>query len=93
VNAVRPVSYFGFEEVSDDEKQARVQHVFSSVARNYNLMNDVMSAGIHRLWKDHFVRCLAPTPDTTVLDVAGGTGETYLSVYYGCFLDNNRMPV
>ena len=52
-----------------------VQEVFSSVASNYDVMNDVMSLGLHRLWKDWFVHQLALPPGTRVLDVAGGTGE------------------
>jgi 2-methoxy-6-polyprenyl-1,4-benzoquinol methylase len=49
--------------------------VFHNVARQYDIMNDAMSAGVHRLWKDHFIRTLAPGPDTRLLDVAGGTGK------------------
>ena len=52
-----------------------VQEVFSSVASSYDKMNDVMSMGLHRLWKDWFVHQLALPPGTRVLDVAGGTGE------------------
>lgn len=48
--------------------------VFKNVAEKYDLMNDVMSAGVHRLWKDEFIRTLAPLPGTKLLDVAGGTG-------------------
>lgn len=66
---------FGYREVSPDEKPALVRGVFSSVARRYDLMNDLMSAGVHRLWKDVFVDWLAPQPGMAVLDVAGGTGD------------------
>ena len=52
----------------------KVGEVFHNVAKQYDIMNDVMSGGIHRLWKDHFIRTLAPGPDTQLLDVAGGTG-------------------
>jgi len=52
-----------------------VRQVFANVATKYDVMNDVMSGGIHRLWKDHFIRTLAPTPGTKLLDVAGGTGD------------------
>ena len=55
-----------------------VQHVFTSVASSYDLMNDIMSAGLHRLWKDWFVQQLAPPPGTRILDVAGGTGTEHL---------------
>jgi demethylmenaquinone methyltransferase/2-methoxy-6-polyprenyl-1,4-benzoquinol methylase len=66
---------FGFEEVSEAEKAARVLGVFSSVARRYDLMNDVMSGGVHRLWKTALVDWLAPRPGLRLLDVAGGTGD------------------
>lgn len=52
-----------------------VHEVFKNVAEKYDLMNDAMSVGIHRLWKDHFIRRLAPLPGTKLIDVAGGTGD------------------
>ena len=52
-----------------------VNEVFGNVAEKYDLMNDVMSGGIHRLWKDYFMEKLAPQPGTKLLDVAGGTGS------------------
>ena len=55
-----------------------VYNVFHNVAEKYDIMNDVMSGGIHRLWKDYFVRCMSPTPGTRLLDVAGGTGDVLL---------------
>ena len=54
---------------------AVVYNVFHNVAEKYDIMNDVMSGGIHRLWKDYFIRCMSPTPGTRLLDVAGGTGN------------------
>ena len=66
---------FGYEEVSPEEKQARVGAVFSSVARKYDMMNDAMSGGMHRLWKDRFVRRVKPQPGEAILDMAGGTGD------------------
>ncbi|KAI8809963.1 UbiE/COQ5 methyltransferase [Cladochytrium replicatum] len=68
-------THFGFKTVPEDEKQNLVGKVFSSVAKNYDIMNDLMSGGVHRLWKDHYVSKLAPGPDTLLLDVAGGTGD------------------
>ncbi len=68
-------THFGFETVAEAEKAGRVHGVFSSVAARYDLMNDVMSAGIHRLWKDAMMDWLAPQPDTRLIDVAGGTGD------------------
>ncbi|EER41486.1 ubiquinone biosynthesis methyltransferase coq5 [Histoplasma capsulatum var. duboisii H88] len=79
-------THFGFETVPEAEKEARVGAVFSSVASSYDTMNDFMSLGIHRLWKDHFVRALNPGTQHpsndpngeqgwNILDVAGGTGD------------------
>jgi demethylmenaquinone methyltransferase / 2-methoxy-6-polyprenyl-1,4-benzoquinol methylase len=66
---------FGYEEVAPEEKAARVGAVFSNVAARYDLMNDAMSAGMHRLWKDRFVRRVKPREGETILDMAGGTGD------------------
>lgn len=66
---------FGFEQVSPAEKTARVGDVFASVASRYDLMNDAMSAGMHRLWKDRFVRRVKPRAGEAILDMAGGTGD------------------
>lgn len=68
-------THFGYRDVPIDEKQALVGQVFTSVARRYDLMNDLMSLGIHRLWKRHFVACLQLRPGMQVLDLAGGTGD------------------
>jgi demethylmenaquinone methyltransferase / 2-methoxy-6-polyprenyl-1,4-benzoquinol methylase len=66
---------FGFEEVSPAEKTRRVRGVFDSVADKYDVMNDVMSAGLHRLWKRFAVDIAAPRAGQRVLDLAGGTGD------------------
>ncbi len=66
---------FGYEEVSAAEKTTRVGAVFSNVAAKYDIMNDAMSGGMHRLWKDKFVRRVKPQPGEAVLDMAGGTGD------------------
>jgi demethylmenaquinone methyltransferase/2-methoxy-6-polyprenyl-1,4-benzoquinol methylase len=66
---------FGEELVSPDEKTRRVGQVFSSVARRYDLMNDLMSGGMHRLWKDRFVNRVKPRAGEDILDMAGGTGD------------------
>jgi len=66
---------FGYEEVRADEKAARVGEVFSNVARKYDIMNDAMSGGMHRLWKDRFVRRVKPRAGEAILDMAGGTGD------------------
>ncbi|HEU0222984.1 MAG TPA: bifunctional demethylmenaquinone methyltransferase/2-methoxy-6-polyprenyl-1,4-benzoquinol methylase UbiE [Paracoccaceae bacterium] len=68
-------THFGFDEIPEAEKAGRVQEVFTSVASRYDLMNDAMSLGIHRLWKDALIDWLAPRPDLRLLDVAGGTGD------------------
>ena len=66
---------FGDELVSPEEKTRRVGAVFSSVARRYDMMNDLMSGGMHRLWKDRFVRRVKPREGEQILDMAGGTGD------------------
>lgn len=66
---------FGFEEVPIGDKQGRVRGVFDSVASNYDLMNDAMSMGIHRIWKDMTITKLNPQPGELLIDVAGGTGD------------------
>ncbi|MDP3738357.1 MAG: class I SAM-dependent methyltransferase [Hyphomonadaceae bacterium] len=66
---------FGFEDVSRDEKTRRVKGVFASVAGKYDLMNDLMSAGVHRVWKANMIAWLNPQPGETLIDVAGGTGD------------------
>ena len=68
-------THFGFKTVPLGEKQARVNEVFHSVARRYDLMNDLMSGGMHRLWKDRFVARVKPRPGEAILDMAGGTGD------------------
>jgi demethylmenaquinone methyltransferase / 2-methoxy-6-polyprenyl-1,4-benzoquinol methylase len=66
---------FGYEDVEPEEKTRRVGAVFSNVASKYDLMNDAMSGGMHRLWKDRFVRRVKPQLGEAVLDMAGGTGD------------------
>ena len=68
-------THFGYADIPEEEKAGRVQGVFSSVASRYDLMNDVMSGGVHRLWKDAMMDWLAPRPGQRLLDVAGGTGD------------------
>ena len=68
-------THFGFRDVPVGEKQALVGQVFTSVARNYDLMNDLMSFGVHRLWKRHFVAVSGVRRGDRVLDLAGGTGD------------------
>lgn len=66
---------FGFETVTPEEKTRRVRGVFDSVAGRYDVMNDLMSAGMHRLWKRYAVDLVAVRPGQRVLDLAGGTGD------------------
>lgn len=68
-------THFGYQEVPVDEKTYRVREVFNSVARRYDLMNDLMSAGLHRLWKRVAVETLAIRPGMQALDLAAGTGD------------------
>jgi demethylmenaquinone methyltransferase/2-methoxy-6-polyprenyl-1,4-benzoquinol methylase len=66
---------FGYEDIDASEKTERVGAVFSNVAAKYDIMNDAMSAGMHRLWKDRFVKRVKPQPGEAILDMAGGTGD------------------
>src|ERR1700687_4365599 len=66
---------FGFERVPLEEKPRLLRRVFDSVAERYDLMNDLMSGGIHRLWKAEMVAWLNPRPGQLLIDVAGGTGD------------------
>jgi len=68
-------THFGYQEVPESEKAGRVRGVFGSVASKYDVMNDAMSLGIHRVWKDAMMDWLAPRPGQRLLDVAGGTGD------------------
>lgn len=68
-------THFGFEDIPESQKAERVRDVFGSVASKYDVMNDAMSFGIHRLWKDAMMDWLAPRAGQTLLDVAGGTGD------------------
>ncbi|MEO0036595.1 MAG: ubiquinone/menaquinone biosynthesis methyltransferase [Pseudomonadota bacterium] len=66
---------FGYRQVSNDERRDRIRRVFRAVAPRYDLMNDLMSFGIHRLWKALLVRAVGPRPGQTLLDLGGGTGD------------------
>ena len=66
---------FGFEQIPENEKVKRVGEVFHSVASRYDIMNDLMSLGLHRLWKRFAITCLSPQKGQRVLDLAGGTGD------------------
>ena len=68
-------THFGFETVPEAEKAGKVQNVFTSVASKYDIMNYIMSVGIHRIWKEAMMDWLAPRPGQRLLDVAGGTGD------------------
>src|ERR1700735_3274642 len=71
-------TWFGFRRVNPDEKTGLVREVFASVAGRYDLMNDLMSGGLHRLWKDRLVGMMNPKPGEIILDVAGGTVDIAL---------------
>lgn len=70
-----PTTDFGYRDVPRAAKAGLVREVFESVAPRYDLMNDLMSLGIHRIWKRIFVNAIGPTPRETLLDLAGGTGD------------------
>jgi len=72
-------THFGFQEVDESEKSARVRSVFDSVASNYDVMNDLMSVGLHRLWKRYTVLVSDLSLGMKVLDIAGGTGDLGLA--------------
>jgi ubiquinone/menaquinone biosynthesis methyltransferase len=75
-SSINPEStQFGERDVSPEEKTAAVRGVFDSVADNYDVMNDLMSGGVHRLWKNHLIRKIRPKAGLSYLDVAGGTGD------------------
>ncbi|KAI7864867.1 UbiE/COQ5 methyltransferase [Spinellus fusiger] len=69
------LTHFGYRDVKESEKESLVRSVFSNVASSYDVMNDAMSLGVHRIWKDEFIRNMAPGPGIKLLDVAGGTGD------------------
>jgi demethylmenaquinone methyltransferase/2-methoxy-6-polyprenyl-1,4-benzoquinol methylase len=82
----REHTHFGYEDIPLEEKQGRVDHVFHSVARRYDLMNDLMSGGLHRPWKDALVTAVNPPKsgrDFRLLDLAGGTGDVAFRVVEG----------
>ena len=68
-------THFGYKTVDEQEKAQRVRSVFDSVAPKYDVMNDLMSAGLHRLWKRYTIDVANPRPGDRVLDIAGGTGD------------------
>src|SRR5690606_10975901 len=70
-----PSATFGFRDVDPQSKPGLVRGVFDRVARRYDLMNDLMSCGVHRLWKDATAARLNPQPGETIIDCAGGTGD------------------
>jgi demethylmenaquinone methyltransferase/2-methoxy-6-polyprenyl-1,4-benzoquinol methylase len=72
-------THFGFRTVDEGEKAQRVRSVFDSVAPKYDVMNDLMSAGLHRLWKRYTLTVANPQPGDQVLDIAGGTGDLSLA--------------
>ncbi|MGX0974711.1 demethylmenaquinone methyltransferase/2-methoxy-6-polyprenyl-1,4-benzoquinol methylase [Roseovarius sp. MBR-51] len=72
---IEKTTHFGFQDIPESEKAGRVRGVFGSVASKYDVMNDAMSLGIHRVWKDAMMDWLAPRSGQRLLDVAGGTGD------------------
>ena len=74
-DSAEQITHFGFQTIPESEKVSKVQNVFTSVASKYDIMNDVMSMGAHRIWKEAMMDWLAPKPGQKLLDVAGGTGD------------------
>lgn len=83
---------FGFSKVSAAQKTTLVNEVFSSVAGRYDLMNDLMSGGLHRLWKDALVQMIRPRPALQHIDMAGGTGDIAFRSYKACQTFANADP-
>lgn len=83
-------THFGFTTVKESEKIKKVHRVFENVANNYDLMNDAMSFGIHRIWKDYLIQKLAPQHGCRLLDAAGGTGD--ITFRYLKRLQETRNP-
>lgn len=83
-------THFGFKTIPKDEKQQEVNSVFENVANSYDKMNDIMSMGIHRLWKDIFMRRLGPVHGSKLIDCAGGTGD--ITFRYLDYLRNIPNP-
>jgi demethylmenaquinone methyltransferase/2-methoxy-6-polyprenyl-1,4-benzoquinol methylase len=73
-------THFGFQTVDEREKAQRVRGVFDSVAPRYDVMNDLMSAGLHRLWKRYTITVANPQPGQQALDIAGGTGDLSMAL-------------
>lgn len=74
-NNSQKTTHFGFATVNAEDKAAMVRGVFDNVATRYDLMNDLMSMGVHRLWKSSLIKRLGPRPDMKLIDVGGGTGD------------------
>ncbi|XP_020803677.1 2-methoxy-6-polyprenyl-1,4-benzoquinol methylase, mitochondrial [Drosophila serrata] len=83
-------THFGFQTVRESEKEQKVHQVFEQVAQSYDMMNDAMSLGIHRVWKDIFVERLGPVHGMRLLDMAGGTGD--ITFRYLRYLANQSNP-
>lgn len=99
-NATDKTTHFGFKTVAEGEKESMVRGVFDGVAENYDLMNDLMSGGVHRLWKTTFVEQLRPKPTMKLLDVGGGTGDIAFKAMDGgcadvtvCDINHNMLRV
>jgi len=77
-------NWFGFKKIDETEKETLVRDVFDSVAPRYDTMNDIMSLGVHRLWKNRLIREINPRPHYKYLDVAGGTGDIAFKIQDKC---------
>lgn len=75
-------THFGFQTIKESEKDEKVHKVFEEVAKSYDLMNDAMSFGVHRLWKDMFIERLGASRGTKLLDMAGGTGNSFNLIHW-----------
>ena len=91
-NKVEEEKNFGFQTVSAEKKRNLIDEVFSGVAEKYDIMNDLMSFGTHRLWKDEFV-AMIPNLDSNIIDVAGGTGDISFRIKKRAVANNKKPKV
>ena len=84
-------SSFGYTKVKPTEKTRLVQNVFSDVAKNYDLMNDLMSFGAHRVWKKKFTEIINPKNNETIIDIGSGTGDIAINILKNKFNGNLHL--
>ena len=86
-------THFGFETINEKEKAGRVQGVFNSVSSKYDVMNDVMSLGVHRIWKDMMMDWLAPRVDQKLLNSSNNIGTYELRFFAGDYFNKENLKL